>query len=85
MFWHYLPVQAIIIGLFLPTSPPLVGTHTRLTGTVLHAGRGEMDAYPTQAAFTLSTGAVKVDVTTLRARKLSIYCDKSCNIFKVNI
>lgn len=85
VFWHYLPVLAIIIGLFLLTSPPLVGTHTLLTGTVLHAGRGEMDAYPTQAASTLSTGAVKVCVTTFRAHKLAICYHRGCNIFKCEI
>lgn len=76
VFWHYLPVRAIIIGLFPLTNPPLVGTHTLLTGTVLHAGRGEMDAYPTQAAFTLSTGALKVCMTPFRAHNLAVYCHK---------
>lgn len=59
-FWLCLPVRAIRTGLSLQTPLLLAGTHTLLTGTVRHAGRGEMAAYPTQAAFTLSTGAAKV-------------------------
>lgn len=78
VFWHYLPVQAIKIGLFRPTNPLLVGTLTLLTGTVLHAGRGEMDAYPTQAASILSTGAVKACITTFRAPKLPVCSHKYC-------
>lgn len=59
-FWLCLLVQAIITGLFPRTPLLLAGTHILLTGTVHHVGKGEMAAYPTQAAFTLSTGAAKV-------------------------
>ncbi|KAI3373160.1 hypothetical protein L3Q82_006483 [Scortum barcoo] len=60
VFWLCLPVQAIKAGLSPRTPLPLAGTHILPTGTARHAGRGEMDAYPTLAAFTPSTGAVKV-------------------------
>lgn len=59
-FWPCLPVRAIRTGLSLRTALRLAGTRILLTGTVHHDGRGGMDAYLTQAAFTPSIGAAKV-------------------------
>lgn len=59
-FWLCLPLQAIRTGLSPQNPLLLVGMHILPTGTVRHAGRGEMAAYPTQAAFILSTEAAKV-------------------------
>ncbi|PWA22967.1 hypothetical protein CCH79_00001888, partial [Gambusia affinis] len=63
VFWLCLPIRAIRTGLSPRIIFLLAGTHILPTGTVHHAGRGEMDAYPTLAAFTLSTGAAKVSHT----------------------
>lgn len=58
--WLCLLVQAIRAGLSRRTPLLFAGTRILLTGTVRHAGRGEMAACPTPVAFTLSTGAAKV-------------------------
>ena len=78
VFWLCLPVQATRTGLSLRTLLLPAGTLILLTGTVHHAGRGEMDAYLTQAAFTLSTGAAKV----LKLYRLDVTLSHSQNLIQ---
>ncbi|MEQ2184555.1 hypothetical protein GOODEAATRI_009201, partial [Goodea atripinnis] len=59
VFWPCLPIRAIRTGLSPRILFLLAGTHILPTGTVHHAGRGKMGAYPTLAVFTPSTGTAK--------------------------